>query len=150
MKKMKTMVNLTNKQEYDYGLSSIPLSTSDHHTQDNQTNFMIHSIFGSYHEGDNKMEEEYLEDTRNTLGSSDDEKPKTESNILKDAVETDIRTRLYQEIEFGDSGQDNHINIMTSHLSLGTNAPKEHDSNVKVRMPSPIPNNLPIKILRRL
>ena len=35
MKKMKTIVNLTNEQEYDYGLSSIPPSTSDHPTKDN-------------------------------------------------------------------------------------------------------------------
>ena len=85
------------------------------------------------------MEEEYFEDTRNTPRLSDDGKPKNESNIVKDAVETDTRTRLFHEVESGDSGQDDHITIMTSHLSLGTNSPKEHDSNVKVRMPSLIP-----------
>ena len=146
---MKTMINLTNERKYDYGLSSIPPSTSDHPMQENQTSFMIHSIFRAYHEGDNKMEEEYFEDTRNTLRSSDDEKPKTESNILKDVFETDIRTRLFQEIESGDSGQDDHITIMTSHLSLSTNAPKEHDVNVKVRMPSPIPKKFSDINLRR-
>ena len=85
------------------------------------------------------MGKEYFEDTWNALGSSDDEKPKTEGNILKDAVEINTRSQLFHDMESGDSGQDDHITIMTSHLSLGTNAPKEHDSCVKVRVPSPIP-----------
>ena len=50
------------------------------------------------------MEEKYIEDTPNTPGSSDDVKPKTEDNVLKDRVETDTRTQLFQEIESGDSG----------------------------------------------
>ena len=41
MKKMKTVVNLAGVEGYDYGLSSVPPSSSD------KMNLMIHSVFGA-------------------------------------------------------------------------------------------------------
>ena len=47
---------------------------------------MIQSIVEAYQDGDNRMDGEYMEDARNTPGSSDDIKPKTEDDVLKKAV----------------------------------------------------------------
>ena len=82
-KRMKTIINGSNEQENDYGLPDIVSSTPDPPMQDKQPNFVIQSVFGAYHEGDNGMDEECIEDTQNTPGSSDDVKPKIEENILK-------------------------------------------------------------------
>ena len=85
------------------------------------------------------MEEDYLENNQSTPGPSNNVKPKSENNVLKEIIWANTRTQLFQDMEAGDPGQDDNITIMTSNLSLGTSAPKEPESCVKVRMPSPIP-----------
>ena len=45
-------------------------------------------------------------------------------------------------MEAGNPDHDDNITIMTSNLSLFTSAPKEPESSVKIRMPSPIPEQI--------
>ena len=74
------MAYLAKELEYDYGLSSIPPSTSKHLTQGNETNLVIESVQGAHQEGENEMEEDYLENNQIAAGPSNNPEPICENN----------------------------------------------------------------------
>ena len=114
------MTNLANELKYDYGLSSIPPSTSEHLTQGNETNLVIESVQGAYQEGENEMEEDCLKNNQIASGPSNNPKPKSENNAWKEVVGVNTRTQLFNEIEAVNPDNDYNITIMTSNLSLDT------------------------------
>ena len=87
----------------------------------------IHSVFGAYNEHDTAEGEEYIEDIQNAL---EEVKPKVEDTIPDNNQRTEIRSQLFKDIESGDQGQDDHITLLTSNMSLKEdNSGTEHPSH---------------------
>ena len=118
MKKIKTLSGI---EGFYYGLPSTTSSSSS------QMSIKIHSVFGAYNEHDTTEGEEYIEETQNAL---EDVKPKVEDTAPDNTSGTNTRSQLFHDIESGDPSKDDHITLLTSHMSLKEdNSSAEHPSH---------------------
>ena len=120
------------EEEYNYGLPNEVSSTSDQPLNNNQPGFVMQSVIGCYQEEGNKEDGEYFEDSENTTGTSHDTKTKTKDDVKTGTVQSDIRSKLFRDMESGESNQDNHLSILTAHLNLGTSTLRETDPLVQM------------------